>query len=139
VHYGEPPNTAVVKPTWLALLLSFSIAVAYFGFILIVALAKPPLGTVLVLGVSLALILAAGPFGVVTTLVLIYGSPSIQVDVLKSPQDVWFPLRNPGLVSIPASFLVAIIVSWCRRACETVPTREGPRAAHLVERDGSPA
>ena len=78
-------------------------------------------------------------FGAVATLVLIYGSPSIQVDVLKSPQDVWFPLRNPGLVSIPASFLVAIIVSWCQRARETVPTREGPHATDLVERDGSPA
>jgi cation/acetate symporter len=78
-------------------------------------------------------------FGAVATLVLIYGSPSIQVDVLKSPQNVWFPLRNPGLVSIPASFLVAIIVSWCQRARETVPTREGPHAADLVERDGSPA
>jgi uncharacterized membrane protein (DUF485 family) len=60
VHHGEPPNTAVVKPTWLALLLSLSIVVAYFGFILMVALAKPLLGTVLVPGVSLALILAAG-------------------------------------------------------------------------------
>lgn len=57
-------------------------------------------------------------FGAVATLVLIYGSPSIQTDVLKSPEDVWFPLRNPGLVSIPASFLVAIVVSWCQRAWE---------------------
>ena len=60
MHYGDPPNTAVVKPTWLALLLSLSIVVAYFGFILMVASAKPLLGTVLVPGVSLALILAAG-------------------------------------------------------------------------------
>jgi cation/acetate symporter len=78
-------------------------------------------------------------FGAVATLILIYGSPSIQVDVLKSPQDVWFPLRNPGLVSIPASFLVAIIVSWCQRAWETVPPRELPNAADQAERDGSPA
>src|SRR6266702_4271655 len=76
-------------------------------------------------------------FGAVATLILIYGSPSIQVDVLKAPGDVWFPLRNPGLVSIPASFLVAIIVSWCQRARETVPTREGPHVADMVERYGS--
>jgi uncharacterized membrane protein (DUF485 family) len=60
VHYGEPSDTAVVKPTRLGLLLSLSIVVAYFGFILMVALAKPLLSMMLVPGVSLALILAAG-------------------------------------------------------------------------------
>jgi uncharacterized membrane protein (DUF485 family) len=60
MHYGERPTTAIVKPTWLALLLSLSIVIAYFGFILMVALAKPLLGTMIVPGVSFALVLAAG-------------------------------------------------------------------------------
>jgi cation/acetate symporter len=78
-------------------------------------------------------------FGAVAALLLIYGSPSIQADILKSPQDVWFPLRNPGLVSIPASFLVAIIVSWCQRAWETSAPLNVASAADQVKRDGSPA
>jgi cation/acetate symporter len=78
-------------------------------------------------------------FGAVATLMLIYGSPSIQADVLKSPQDVWFPLRNPGLVSIPASFLVAIIVSWCQRAREGYSPLNVANAADQAERDVSPA
>jgi uncharacterized membrane protein (DUF485 family) len=60
MYYGEPPTAAIVKPTWLALLLSFTIVIAYFGFILMVALAKPLLSTMLAPGVSLALVLAAG-------------------------------------------------------------------------------
>jgi cation/acetate symporter len=78
-------------------------------------------------------------FGAVATLILIYGSPSIQADVLKSPQDVWFPLRNPGLVSIPASFLVAISVSCCQRARKTVTPRELPHPVEQAGRDVSPA
>ena len=41
---------------------------------------------------------------------LIYLSPTIQVDVLGNT-TAWFPLRNPGLVSIPLSFIVAVVVS----------------------------
>jgi cation/acetate symporter len=48
--------------------------------------------------------------GTVSTLLLIYYSPTIQVDILKQPA-AWFPLRNPGLVTIPLSFLVGIGVS----------------------------
>ena len=59
MHYSEPP-TAIVKPTALALFLSLTIVIAYFGFILMVALAKPLLGTMIAPGLSLALILAAG-------------------------------------------------------------------------------
>ena len=44
--------------------------------------------------------------GTASSLLLIYLSPTIQVDVLKNT-DAWFPLRNPGLVSIPLSFAVA--------------------------------
>jgi cation/acetate symporter len=48
--------------------------------------------------------------GTFSSLILIYLSPTIQIDVLKNT-SAWFPLRNPGLVSIPLSFLVAIVVS----------------------------
>jgi cation/acetate symporter len=48
--------------------------------------------------------------GTASALLLIYSSPTIQIDVLKN-SSAWFPLRNPGLVSIPLSFAVAFIVS----------------------------
>jgi cation/acetate symporter len=48
--------------------------------------------------------------GTLTSLVLIYLSPAIQVDILKNPSAL-FPLRNPGLVSIPLAFALAILVS----------------------------
>jgi cation/acetate symporter len=48
--------------------------------------------------------------GTVSTLVLIYLSPTLQVDVLKHP-SAWFPLRNPALVTMPLSFLSGIVVS----------------------------
>ena len=53
--------------------------------------------------------------GTVSTLVLIYLSPTIQIDVLKNT-DAWFPLRNPGIVTIPLSFATAIVVSLLRPA-----------------------
>ena len=48
--------------------------------------------------------------GTASSLLLIYLSPTIQVDILKN-SAAWFPLRNPGLVTIPLSFAVAIVVS----------------------------
>ena len=48
--------------------------------------------------------------GTTAALVLIYLSPTIQVDMLKQPSAL-FPLRNPGIVSIPLSFAVGIVVS----------------------------
>ena len=48
--------------------------------------------------------------GTVSSLVLIYLSPTIQIDILKNA-TAFFPLKNPGLVSIPLSFAVGIIVS----------------------------
>jgi cation/acetate symporter len=35
------------------------------------------------------------------------------VDILKNA-DAWFPLRNPGIVTIPLSFAVAVLVSLLR-------------------------
>jgi cation/acetate symporter len=51
--------------------------------------------------------------GTVSALLLIYLSPAIQVDILKHA-EAWFPLRNPGIVTIPLSFLVAVVVSMVR-------------------------
>lgn len=48
--------------------------------------------------------------GTLGTLLLIYLSPVVQVDILKHA-DAWFPLRNPGIITIPGSFLVGIVVS----------------------------
>ena len=49
-------------------------------------------------------------FGTFGTLLLIYLSPVVQVDILHRA-TAWFPLRNPGIVTIPGSFLVAFAVS----------------------------
>ncbi len=51
--------------------------------------------------------------GTVSTLVLIYLSPAIQIDILGN-EAAWFPLRNPGIVTIPLAFAVAIGVSLLR-------------------------
>ena len=48
--------------------------------------------------------------GTSSSLILIYLSPTIQIDVLKNT-TAWFPLRNPGLVSIPLSFVVGMAVA----------------------------
>jgi cation/acetate symporter len=48
--------------------------------------------------------------GTISALVLIYLSPAIQVDVFKHDSAL-FPLKNPGLITIPLSFIVGIVVS----------------------------
>jgi cation/acetate symporter len=48
--------------------------------------------------------------GTVASLVLIYLSPTIQVSLLGHASAP-FPLRNPGLVSIPLAFAVGIVVA----------------------------
>jgi cation/acetate symporter len=48
--------------------------------------------------------------GTVGTLLLIYFSPVIQVDILKH-ESAWFPLKNPAIITIPASFAIGILVS----------------------------
>jgi cation/acetate symporter len=64
--------------------------------------------------------------GTVSTLALIYLSPTIQVDMLKS--EALFPLRNPGIVSIPLSFAIGIVVSLAR------PVPEEQKRFHELER-----
>ena len=41
---------------------------------------------------------------------LIYLSPTIQIDLLKQT-TAYFPYRNPGLFTIPLSFIVGIVTS----------------------------
>ncbi|MBP5975570.1 cation/acetate symporter ActP [Brasilonema sp. CT11] len=48
--------------------------------------------------------------GTISSLVLIYLSPTIQVTILKHASAP-FPLKNPGLITIPLAFLVGIVVS----------------------------
>jgi cation/acetate symporter len=48
--------------------------------------------------------------GTASSLLLIYLSPTIQIDILGNTSAA-FPLRNPGLISIPLSFAAAIVVS----------------------------
>ena len=48
--------------------------------------------------------------GTIGTLLLIYFSPVIQVDILHHA-SAWFPLKNPAIITIPASFAIGILVS----------------------------
>jgi len=48
--------------------------------------------------------------GTVASLVLIYYSPTIQVSLLGQPSAP-FPLRNPGLVSIPLAFAIGVSIA----------------------------
>jgi cation/acetate symporter len=48
--------------------------------------------------------------GTALTLVLIYLSPTLQMDILGR-ESAWFPLKNPALITIPLSFLGGIVVS----------------------------
>ncbi len=48
--------------------------------------------------------------GTALSLALIVLSPTVQVDLLHHGSAI-FPLKNPGLVSVPLSFLVGIVVS----------------------------
>jgi cation/acetate symporter len=60
-------------------------------------------------------VVASMVLGTVTTLLLIYLSPTIQVDILKR-ESAAFPLRNPALITIPLSFAIAIVVSLLTRS-----------------------
>ncbi|HEX6107210.1 MAG TPA: cation acetate symporter [Gemmatimonadales bacterium] len=65
--------------------------------------------------------------GTLAALLLIYLSPTIQVDVLGR-EDAWFPLKNPALVTMPLSFLAGIVVSLL------APDRGAAEAYGYVER-----
>jgi cation/acetate symporter len=48
--------------------------------------------------------------GTLSAVLLIYLSPTLQVDVLHRPSAL-FPLRNPGLITLPLSFLTGAVAS----------------------------
>ena len=56
--------------------------------------------------------------GTVGTLLLIWLSPTVQVDILHR-DSAWFPLKNPALVTIPLAFAVGIVVSLLTTARES--------------------
>jgi cation/acetate symporter len=60
---------------------------------------------------------AAIVVGTAAALILIYVSPTVQIDILKhdpATNPAWFPLKNPAIISIPLSFLAGILVSLVR-------------------------
>ena len=65
--------------------------------------------------------------GTFATLVLIYLSPTIQVDVLGR-EVAWFPLKNPALITMPLSFLAGVTVALL------APEARAARAYAMVER-----
>jgi cation/acetate symporter len=85
--------------------LAFAIAASANFPALVLAIFWPRLTTA---GACLSMIT-----GTVLTLTLIWLSPTIQIDILHHTTAT-FPLRNPGIVTIPLSFAVAIIVSLLR-------------------------
>jgi cation/acetate symporter len=62
--------------------------------------------------------------GTVGTLVLIWLSPVIQVDILKHT-SAWFPLKNPAVLTIPGSFLIGILVSLFTSDAKAVAGYDG--------------
>jgi cation/acetate symporter len=67
--------------------------------------------------------------GTVATLVLIWLSPTLQIDVLGR-DTAWFPLKNPALVTIPLSFAVGILVSLAAPEPEAA-SRHGAMARQM--------
>ncbi len=64
-------------------------------------------------GCTTAGVVTAIVVGTVATLLLIYLSPTVQMDVLHR-DSAWFPLKNPALVTVPLGFLSGIVVSLLR-------------------------
>lgn len=55
-------------------------------------------------------VVSAMVLGTTSTLVLIYFSPTVQVDILHQ-ESAWFPLKNPALITVPLGFLTGVVVS----------------------------
>ena len=69
--------------------------------------------------------------GTVTSLILIWFSPTVQIDILKHTEAL-FPWKNPALVSVPLSFAVGIIVSMMTyRPEDDVKYRSLEKKLHL--------
>jgi cation/acetate symporter len=87
--------------------------------------------------------------GTLSSLVLIYLSPTIEVDLLGTPlaqiEGAWWfvSLRNPAIISMPLSFCVAIILSLLTTEASADSTFEemqqrmlfGPLRPAVVSRD----
>jgi cation/acetate symporter len=71
-------------------------------------------------------------FGTIATLLLIWFSPTIQIDILKH-DSAWFPLKNPALITIPVSFLLAWGVSKLGVASHADAYGAHTRRMHLGE------
>jgi cation/acetate symporter len=80
-------------------------------------------------------VVASMVIGTCSTLVLIYLSPTIQIDILKHDSAL-FPLKNPALITIPLSFVVGIVVSLLSRdAIAEAKFAEVERRVHFGVRD----
>jgi cation/acetate symporter len=64
-------------------------------------------------GFSTAGAVASMVVGTLAAVTLIYLSPTVQMDVLKHPSAA-FPLRNPGLITVPLAFLTGFVASLLR-------------------------
>lgn len=72
--------------------------------------------------------------GNVVSIVLIVLSPTVQVDILKQPEAL-FPLKNPGLVSVPLAFLVGYLVSLLAPSKTDVERFQAIQRRMLVGKD----
>ena len=69
--------------------------------------------------------------GVTSAILLIALSPTVQIDLLHRSSAI-FPLKNPGIITVPLSFLVAIVVSLVAREPEAeAKFAEAHRRMHL--------
>lgn len=68
-------------------------------------------------GFTTAGAVAAILVGTLSAVLLIYLSPTVQVDILKHAAPI-FPLKNPGIISIPLGFLAGWLVSVLSRERE---------------------
>jgi cation/acetate symporter len=82
-------------------------------------------------GLTTAGAVASMLVGTLSTVGFIALSPVIQIDILRN-DSAWFPLRNPGIVTIPLSFAVAVVVSLLRPVhAEAARFVESKRRLHL--------
>jgi cation/acetate symporter len=71
--------------------------------------------------------------GTAGTLLLIWLSPTVQVELLGGT-DAWFPLRNPALVTMPLSFATGVLFSLLTSRGNHVDEADMDRRMHLGSR-----
>jgi len=72
--------------------------------------------------------------GNLASIILIVLSPTVQVDILKHPEAL-FPLKNPGLVSVPLAFFVGFLVSVLSPSAKDSERFTGIQRRMLVGKD----